>query len=420
MDKAIWDGRVYDAFDVAESYELEKQVRIASAGRKLRCPDPQCEFPCVKYCHGEIKEPFFAHIDKNGCDYSEYDAKTPSALKLIKRLVHDSFKRRGYNVEMDVKILPHHYTHLAVSFGERRVAIELANKNTSAAKLESLRERYKKINMSFVWLVVGYPEEEIDEKNVFFAKRYMLNETELNDLIIIDEDGMELSQYRPDINRYEYNGSELKSQNYPTVFKMNFDLDDLIVDEKGYFGFRGFSVAFEEMLQRKQRAFTKRIEELERTAQEALEAEEARLKRIREQQAERLRVAEERKRKEAEEKARLEESRRVAALKRRTEIEENSDVTIKKVGEIEQITIQTNSMENKEEKDLYYSLFFKENTCIYNREGMRLFMCRRCYWIGFNNEFSRIGLSGRRAFSIGLCNSCDNYYKKEKNKENYS
>ena len=106
MDKAIWDGKLYDAFTVAKSYELEKQVRIASARRQLRCPDPHCEFPCVKYCHGEVKEPFFAHIDKNECDYSEYDAKTPSALKFIKRLVFDSFKRRGYNVEMDVKILP--------------------------------------------------------------------------------------------------------------------------------------------------------------------------------------------------------------------------------------------------------------------------------------------------------------------------
>jgi len=219
MEKAIRNGKIYTAFEIAEDYEIEKAVRIDSANHRLRCPDPDCENPFVKYCHGEVKEPFFAHIEGRGCDYSDYDSGLELGIRTMKRIVYDSFKRRGYNVEMDVKAVPHHYTHLLFSFGDARVALELANKNTTASRLENICSKYIGTGIWLAWLVIGYPPEEIDEKHEFFAKRYMLNKKEMNDLVIISEAADKLSQYRPDLNIYEYNGNILRSTHYPYMQK---------------------------------------------------------------------------------------------------------------------------------------------------------------------------------------------------------
>ena len=60
MENAIWLGRRYTAAEIAESYELEKSIRKASGRKELRCPDPDCSSPVLRYCHGEIKCAFFA------------------------------------------------------------------------------------------------------------------------------------------------------------------------------------------------------------------------------------------------------------------------------------------------------------------------------------------------------------------------
>ena len=69
MENAIWNGRTLVACEVAENYEEEKEVRKASYSGELRCPDEGCLSPILKYCHGEIREPYFAHRDNAECDY---------------------------------------------------------------------------------------------------------------------------------------------------------------------------------------------------------------------------------------------------------------------------------------------------------------------------------------------------------------
>jgi len=58
MENAIWNGRTLVACEVAEDYEEEKEVRKASYSGELRCPDEGCLSPILKYCHGEIREPY--------------------------------------------------------------------------------------------------------------------------------------------------------------------------------------------------------------------------------------------------------------------------------------------------------------------------------------------------------------------------
>ena len=51
MENAIWNGITIIASDISKDYEKEKQVRKASGRKELRCPDPDCKHPVLRYCH---------------------------------------------------------------------------------------------------------------------------------------------------------------------------------------------------------------------------------------------------------------------------------------------------------------------------------------------------------------------------------
>ena len=52
MENALWNGERLLACEVAENYYTEKKIRKASFSGELRCPDPECKSPILKYCHG--------------------------------------------------------------------------------------------------------------------------------------------------------------------------------------------------------------------------------------------------------------------------------------------------------------------------------------------------------------------------------
>lgn len=62
MENAIWKNENLIAQDVADEFELEREVRKASGRKELRCPDGGCKCPIVRYCHGEVKGAYFAHL----------------------------------------------------------------------------------------------------------------------------------------------------------------------------------------------------------------------------------------------------------------------------------------------------------------------------------------------------------------------
>lgn len=54
MEKALLDGQVVYASQIAKNYMTEKNIRLFSREKKLRCTDPGCKKPLVRYCHGEV------------------------------------------------------------------------------------------------------------------------------------------------------------------------------------------------------------------------------------------------------------------------------------------------------------------------------------------------------------------------------
>ena len=98
MENAIWNGESLVAYEVAEDYEVEKQVRMASYRGELRCPDEGCLSPILKYCHGEIREPYFAHRDNAECDYVLFEKNADKKVcpRNSRRLFRSRVVRVGF------------------------------------------------------------------------------------------------------------------------------------------------------------------------------------------------------------------------------------------------------------------------------------------------------------------------------------
>lgn len=85
MEYAIYKGKKISASDVAENYESEKEIRIASANKMLFCPDAECDNRVLRYCHGDEKEAYFAHLNNANCDYANFDRENTKKLHLIRK-----------------------------------------------------------------------------------------------------------------------------------------------------------------------------------------------------------------------------------------------------------------------------------------------------------------------------------------------
>ena len=354
MEIAILNGIKYSALEVSKNYELEKRIKRDS-GKTLRCQEPECKAPVIKYCHGEKEVPFFSHIKKCDCDYSTYTKKLPSVVRMVKSELYNSFKKRGYNVEIDAKVISGHYTHLLFNFKEGKVALEIATKDTSVCKLEELCKKYSESNIMLSWIVIGDPKQAVNEENSFFVKRYMLNETGVNDLIVISEDATILSQYRIEPNKYEYRGEIFKSRNYPSqVFMYSSYIDELKIDARGNLGFKEFEDEFDSMAQEKRR-------EYEDWKSQFLE-----------------------------------------------NLEKNGRVKIIRKPNAEEITIMDSYLDKKAFSELYGEFFDREKTCINNRYGNRMYRCLKCGYIGDRSMFRLVGYKeeGKIYFSKGECYSC--------------
>lgn len=263
MEYALWNGERISAFEVSKNYQLEKQVRQASGKKQLICPDKDCENPILRYCHGEKKEAYFAHLNNNLCDYSEFDRNNTDIVRSIRRRFCDHFKSIGLNVELEIKILKHHYTHLLITTDSgKQIAVEFGTQRLSANYINRLSVEYQKQNIPVKWIVIGNINHSIEEDKVFFLKRYLLNESTNKDLIIVSWNAEEVAQYKIDPNEYKYKSREIRSENYPKDFKKIGKIEDVILDGEEL-SITGFHDDYNKWLTIKNRAYNKRIAQLE-------------------------------------------------------------------------------------------------------------------------------------------------------------
>jgi len=263
MENALWNGKLYHATEIANNYSLEKEIRKASGRKELYCPDPECDHKILRYCHGEIKEAFFAHLNNESCDYANFDKENTQTMRTVWRLIYDKFKSKGYNVQPEVKLLAHHYTHLYFEMENGdKIAVEIGTQHLSANRIDFLTEQYKNKGIFAKWIVLGSTHMPICESKTFFLKRYLLNESTNKDLIVVNWDGSEVAQFKVDPNKYEYNGQIIHSDNYSKVYSEYSTIDSLILDNNEL-TFDGFEERYLKWLHNKKKAFSKKIIALE-------------------------------------------------------------------------------------------------------------------------------------------------------------
>ena len=258
MENALWNEKLITAAKISSDYYLEKQIRMASGRKELFCPDPDCKNSVLRYCHGEKKEAYFAYLNNVDCDYAKFDKENSSVLKKIKKLLYEHFVGLGYDVNFEVKLLKHHYTHLLITKTDgKQIAIELGTQRLSANKLENLTRKYNEAGVSVCWIVVSELNFALKENQTYFIKRYSLNESRSKTLITISFDGQTVAQYKLDQNQYVLNGRVVVSENYPDVFMKTSSINNLVFIEDEL-TLCDFDKEFDEFIVRKRNAFERK------------------------------------------------------------------------------------------------------------------------------------------------------------------
>lgn len=220
MDKAIIDNKIVSAYEISLDYELEKAVRKYSRNKKILCVDSCCENPVLRYCHGDKKAAYFAHLTNTECDYDKFDKNDTMILKELRRELFNHFTDLGYKVETEYKLLKHHYSPIFCSKGNDSFVIEMGDARTTMGHVEKLLQEYELKQVPVKWLVVGEETLFLRENGVSFLKRFLLNKSKNNDFILVD--GNEIMQYRLDKKVYKLNS-------YPEIYQEKATMKNLYV-----------------------------------------------------------------------------------------------------------------------------------------------------------------------------------------------
>ena len=326
MEKAVWNGKLFLASDVAEDFQLENKIRKASGHKELKCPDPNCGNPIVRYCHGDEKDAYFAHLNNECCDYARYDKDTLPIIKTIKTKLFHSLQYKGFHIDIDVKILAHHYTPLIIETENAgKIAIEFGTKQTSANTTSFLSEQYANVGILLRWIVVDDHLTPWNESAVCHIKRFVLNTSKNRDLIIISKDGECVKQSIEDQNRYEYGGREIRSSNYPAFFCKEATIDDITLEDTELTTIN-FYKFFEMWLLTKRRKFEERVLELQEEDRLAEERRQKYQERMRLAELERQRRQEEMRAEQLEIQKRQEEALRAIEVRRIKQVPKNPSI----------------------------------------------------------------------------------------------
>lgn len=263
MENAIWNGRLYVASNISNTHALEEKIRLASSNGELLCPDETCTNRRLKYCHGEKKDAYFSHLANCTCEYSNFDKENTPVIRHVKRSIYEYLSQNGFNVKLEPKILPNHYTHILITLESKEIAIEFGDQKTTQKHIKEITDMYNDTNIELQWIVVTDNEAPNDEKNAFCLRRYLLNKSRNKSVLEINETCSNFKKYIMDPNKYIFDGKELASSNYPNKYEENFQISALTV-ESNELTVSGFYDRYKAYLQKKETAFEKKVQELER------------------------------------------------------------------------------------------------------------------------------------------------------------
>ena len=237
MDKASLNNEVVSAYEISQNYHKEKSVRIDSKNKRIKCIDPDCKSPILRYCHGDKKGAYFAHLSNTECDYEQFDKNDDQILKQLRIRLYLHFSYMGYSVKTEYKLLDHHYSPLYCSKDGESFVIEMGTSKTTIGYVEKMVKEYSSKEIPVKWLVVGEETFFEREDELSFLKRYLLNESKNKDFILVHKD--EIVQSRFDKQIKELGGSG--------IYRETAKIEDLQVVD-GELCINGYNSRFRECL----------------------------------------------------------------------------------------------------------------------------------------------------------------------------
>lgn len=204
MDKCIFNGKVINSFDIASDLDLEMTIRQCN---NLQCCDPECNAP-VRYRHGKIRIPHFAHITANTeCDYDRYSSKKSYVFQEVQHEIYETLKRKNIQtVDIDIKLIKSfsHYTPIVLSDNKSNFAIDITDKRITANTLQSRKEAYSKLGYNGIQIIIDDATNcELSESdNLYLPVRYELNKSANNSAVIYDRFSKKYFYLRYDKNYY--------------------------------------------------------------------------------------------------------------------------------------------------------------------------------------------------------------------------
>ncbi|MBP3291166.1 MAG: hypothetical protein J6M26_01805 [Clostridia bacterium] len=264
MDKAVINNKIVSAYEISLDYELEKSVRHCSRNKEILCIDSCCKNPILRYCHGDKKSAYFAHLTNTECDYDKFDKNDNAVFKELRIKLFNHFSVLGYKVEIECKLLKHHYSQVFCSKDDESFVIEIGDSKTNIGYIEKLQQEYSSIQVPVKWLVVGDVTQTVRENNVSYLKRFLLNESKNNDFILVDGD--KIAQFRLDKKEYELPDHKETYEEVANIQNLSVVNGELSID--------GFDYRFEQWQNMKKNAIAS---ELERRNKQRVEREKIEL-----------------------------------------------------------------------------------------------------------------------------------------------
>lgn len=229
MDKCIYNGKVINSFDIAADIDLEMMFRQCS---ELQCCDPECNAP-VRYRHGKIRIPHFAHITANTeCDYERYSSKKSDVFQKVQQEIYEILKRKyPQSVEIDIKLIksPPHYTPIILKDIRSDLAIDITDKRITANTLQSRKEAYSKLGYKGIQIIIDEAmDNELSESHdLYLPVRYELNKSANNSAVVYDKISAKYYYLRYDDNKYEH------TFYINNVISKEFSIDEIKFTEQG-------------------------------------------------------------------------------------------------------------------------------------------------------------------------------------------
>ena len=259
MDKCIYNGKIINSFDVAADIDLEMEIRQCST---LQCCNSDCNAP-LRYRHGKIRSPHFAHIVTNPkCDYDIYSSKKSETFKEVQQKVYSVLKEKyGLAVDIDIKLIkePSHFTPIVFKSNQMNFAIDITDKRITASTLQSRKEAYA--DMGYIGIQINVDEarnEELAEcYDLYLPVRYELHKSVSHSAVVYDK-------YTKKFYCFYYDDAHYPGHFFANnVISQEFDISELTVTEHGL-TVSNSEHKFAEWLQKRKSIYQKQLDKARR------------------------------------------------------------------------------------------------------------------------------------------------------------